>query len=68
MLGKSGGSCEAVLHKNHKDIQEGQHEIAVGGCCQRNIQHRFPISRCPVSSGPKGVFIMSTGKASWSLQ
>lgn len=31
MIGKSGGTCETVLHKNHKDSQEGQHEIVSEG-------------------------------------
>lgn len=31
MIGKSGGTSETVLHKNHKDSQEGQHEIVSEG-------------------------------------
>jgi len=57
--GKSGESCETVLHKHHKDSQEGQHEIVSAGDVGGSYRHRFPISCCPVRGAPKDVFVIS---------
>lgn len=44
MIGKSGKSCETVLHKKHKDRQEAQHEIVSVSDVGGRYRHRFPIS------------------------
>lgn len=55
MTGNSGESYETVLPKNHKDSQEGQHEIVSVGDAGGRYGHRFPISSCPVRGVTKGV-------------
>lgn len=65
MTGKSGESCETVLHKSHKDSREGQHEIVSAGDVGGIYGHRFPISSCPVRDAPKGTFVTPPGKATW---